>query len=75
MRILRQIKGVTLEDKVSSDYIRRELGVCDIFEKVRETRLRLFGHSERMEEDNPAKRAMKETAPGKSGREDPDGNG
>ena len=52
MTMPRLIKGVTLEDKVRSDDIRRELGVCDIFEKVREMILRWFGHVERMEEDN-----------------------
>ena len=42
--------------------------MCNIVEKVRETRLRWFGHVERMQEDSPAKRAMKETVPGKRGR-------
>ena len=42
--------------------------MCDIFEKCREMRLRWFGHVKRMEEDSPAKRATKETVPGKRGR-------
>ena len=33
MRMLKRIKGVNLGDKVRSGDIKRELGVCDIFEK------------------------------------------
>ncbi|GFO14434.1 hypothetical protein PoB_004093900 [Plakobranchus ocellatus] len=42
MRMLRRIRGVTLEDKMRSDDIRKELGVCPIGEKARESRLRWF---------------------------------
>ena len=43
MRMLRRIKGVTLRDKVKSVDIRKELGVNNIQEKVREMRIR-YGH-------------------------------
>ena len=52
MRMLRRIKGVTLRDKVKSVDIRKELGVNSIQEKVREMRLRWYGHMQRMEENN-----------------------
>ena len=44
MRMLRRIKAVTLRDKVLSVDIRKELGVISLQEKVREMRLRWFGH-------------------------------
>ena len=47
--MLRRIKGVTLRDKVKSVDIRKELGVNSIQEKVREMRLRWYGHMQRME--------------------------
>ena len=50
--MLRRIKGVTLRDKVKSVDIRKELGVTSIQEKVREMRLRWYGHMQRMEENN-----------------------
>ena len=49
--MLRRIKGVTLRDKVKSVDIRKELGVSSIQEKVREMRLRWYGHMQRMEEN------------------------
>ena len=51
MRMLRRIKGVTLRDIVKSVDIRKELGVSSIQEKVREMRLRWYGHMQRMEEN------------------------
>ena len=52
MRMLRMMKGVTLRDRVRSEELRRELGVTPLIMKVREKRLRWFGHVERREEDN-----------------------
>ena len=51
MRMLRRIKGVTLRDRIKSVDIRKELGVSSIQEKVREIRLRWYGHMQRMEEN------------------------
>ena len=50
-RMLRRIKGVTLTDRVKSVDIKKELGVSSIQEKIRETRLRWYGHMQRMEEN------------------------
>ena len=46
MRMLQRINDVTLKDKVKSLDIRKELGVNSIQEKVREIRLRWYGHGE-----------------------------
>ena len=51
MRMLKRIKGVTLRDRVKSGDIRKELGVSSTQEKVREVRLRWYGHMQRMEEN------------------------
>ena len=55
MRMLRRIKGITLRDRQRSEEIRQELGVEDINVKVRQARLRWFGHLQRMDDRNPIK--------------------
>ena len=65
MRMLRTIKGVTLRDKVKSVDIRKELGVNSIQEKVREMRLRWYGHIQRMEENNEVRAVVDMRVPGK----------
>ena len=59
MRMLRRIKGVTLRDRQRSDEIRRELGVENITFKARQSRLRWYGHTLRMDERNKVKQIMK----------------
>ena len=52
MRMLRRNEGATLRDKVKTVDTRKELGVNSIKEKVREMRLRLYGHVQRLKENN-----------------------
>ena len=47
MRMLRWILGLTLRDRKRNDDIRRILGVACITDKVREARLRWYGHIQR----------------------------
>ena len=68
MRILRSIKSVTMKDKVKSVNIRKELGVNSIQEKVREMRLRWYGHMQRMEENNEVRAIVDMIVPGKRPR-------
>ena len=58
MRMLRWILGVTLRDRKRNDDIRRILGVACITDKVREARLRWYGHVQRREEDDCVKRIL-----------------
>ena len=73
MRMLRRIKGVTLRDKVKSVDIRKELGVNSTQEKVREMRLRGYGHMQRMEENNEVRAVIDRIVPGKRPRGRPRG--
>ena len=59
MRILRWICGKTRMDKVRSEDIRSLVGVAPIEDKMREYRLRWFGHVERRPIDAPVRRVEK----------------
>ena len=48
--MLRRIKDLTLRDKTKSVDITKELGVNSIQEKVREMRLRWYGHMQRRQQ-------------------------
>ena len=63
MQMLRRIRGVTLRE-----YIRNQLGVAKIIEKVREARLRWFGHVKRMDDSNPTKEVMNFRVDGRRSR-------
>ena len=67
-KMLRRIKAVTLRDKVKSVDIRKQLGVNSIQEKVREMRLRWYGHMQRMEENNEVRAIVDMIVPGKRPR-------
>ncbi|KAK6754463.1 hypothetical protein RB195_013455 [Necator americanus] len=59
MRMLSWTIGVTLKEKVSNDTVRSIFGVVPITEKMKEARLRWFGHVLRREEDSVAQTALK----------------
>ena len=68
MRMLRWILGLTLRDRKRNDDIRRVLGVACITDKVRETRLRWYGHIQRREEDDCVKRILEANVGGQRSR-------
>ncbi|KAK6743463.1 hypothetical protein RB195_010616 [Necator americanus] len=59
MRMLRWTMGVTLREKVSNDTVRSIFGVVPITEKMKEARMRWFGHVLQREEGSVAKTALK----------------
>jgi len=68
MRMLRWNLGLTLRDRKRNDDIRRILGVVCITDKVREARLRWYGHVQRQEEDSCVKRILEANAGGQRSR-------
>ena len=51
MRCLQAIRGVTRQERMRNKDIRLELKVAELREKIRECRLRWYGHVKRMEEN------------------------
>jgi len=68
MRMLRWILGLTLRDRKRNDDIRHILGVACITDKVREARLRWYGHIQRREEDDCVKRILEANVGGQRSR-------
>jgi hypothetical protein len=58
MRMLRWIMGISLKDHKRNEDIRKAVGVANITDKVRETRLRWYGHVRRREEHASIRRIM-----------------
>ena len=58
MRMLRWMRGMTRKDRVENETVRKELGIEKVSEKMREKRLRWFGHVWRSEEQGLCKRVM-----------------
>ena len=56
MRMIRWICGHTKLDKIRNEVIRGKLGVASIEDKLREARLRWFGHIKRRPRDAPVRR-------------------
>lgn len=68
MKMLRWILGVSLRDRKRNEDIRKTLGVTCITNKVREARLRWYGHVERASEDDSIKRVMRAEVDGRRSR-------
>ncbi|VDP18985.1 unnamed protein product [Heligmosomoides polygyrus] len=69
-KMLRWTAGVTRMDRIRNDAIRQKFGVAPIADKMREARLRWYGHVLRGKEDSVRKIGLELEASGKrpSGR-------
>ncbi|KAI0494972.1 hypothetical protein KFK09_025118 [Dendrobium nobile] len=56
MRMLRWMSGFTLRDRLRNEHIREKVGVAPVEDKIRESRLRWFGHIKRRSFDDPVMR-------------------
>src|SRR6218665_282878 len=63
MRMLRWILGISLKDMQRNENIRKKIGVACITDKIREARLRWYGHVERSGDTN-IRRIMKSEVQG-----------
>ena len=64
MRCLRAIRGVTRRERMRNEDIRQELKVAELREKIRECRLRWYGHVKRMEENEFVRWSAERREPG-----------
>ena len=68
MRMLRWMSGVTREDRIRNEYLRGSIGVAPIGDKMRENRLRWFGHVMRREESEVVRTVMNMNVEERRGR-------
>ncbi|VDO95916.1 unnamed protein product [Heligmosomoides polygyrus] len=68
MRMLRWAFGWTRQDRVRNEDVRTVMKTAPIHLKMREQRLRWYGHILRRQEDHPTKLALNFEAPGKRPR-------
>ena len=68
MRMLRWMCGYTRLDRIRNVVFRERLGVANIADKIREWRLRWFGHVKRRQATNPVRSVENITIEGRRGR-------
>jgi len=68
MRMLRWMLGITLKDRKRNVDIRHAFGVSCITDKIRESRLRWYGHVQRREDDHCIKRILEAEVYGRRNR-------
>ena len=65
MRMLRWQFGLTRRDKVRNEHVRGTLKIAPISNKVKENRLRWYGHIKRREAEHPIRKVMDMEIPGR----------
>ncbi|KAI0527149.1 hypothetical protein KFK09_002747 [Dendrobium nobile] len=58
MRMLKWMRGLTLRDRIRNEHIRKKVGVVPMTYKIRESRLRWFGHVKCQPPDDPDRRVI-----------------
>ncbi|KAH0464929.1 hypothetical protein IEQ34_005032 [Dendrobium chrysotoxum] len=56
MRMLSWMSGFTLRDRIRNEHIREKVGVAPVEDKIRESRLRWFGHIKQQPSDDPVRK-------------------
>ncbi|KAH0468649.1 hypothetical protein IEQ34_001881 [Dendrobium chrysotoxum] len=56
MRMLRWMIGFTPRDRIRNEHIREKVSVAPVEDKIRESRLRWFGHIKRRSSDDPVRK-------------------
>lgn len=68
MRMLRWMLGISLRDRLRNEEIRRRAGIVKISDKIREARLRWYGHVLRKPEGEAVKRVWRQPVVGRRSR-------
>ena len=68
LKMVRWALGVTRKDKIRNEYVRGTAKIAKLGEKLRNVRLRWYGHVKRREEDYVGKRMMEMAVPGRRKR-------
>ena len=68
MRMLRWACGITLKDRVRNEHIRGSLKIAPVSMKIKESRLRWYGHLRRREDEHPTRLMMDMAIPGRRRR-------
>ena len=71
LKMVRWALGVTRKDKIRNEYVRGTTKIANLGGKLRNARLRWYGHVKRKEEDYVGKRMMETAVPGIRKREKP----
>ena len=65
LKMVRWTLGVTRKDKIRNEYVRGTAKIAKLGDKLRNARLRWYGHVKRREEDYVGKRMMEMSVPGR----------
>ena len=68
LKMVRWALGVTRKDKIKNEYVRGTAKITKLGDKLRNTRLRWYGHLKRREEGYVGKRMMEIVVPGRKKR-------
>ena len=71
LKVVRWALGVTRKGKIRNEYVRGTAKITKLGDKLRNARLRWYGHIKRREKDYVGKRLMEMAVPGRRKRERP----